>query len=171
MGTTPILFLPYYFLNSAGYKPEEIALFLGKYGGCPHIFPISFVSDSKNEISFFENKWKRNKGLLFIKSPFLNNNPSYSNIDLYLQRVKEIVSQEIPTITKGGFIVIQTQDVRIDGYIEPLAKKVVDMLTLDNLWLKEIVCVTQKEASLNTQHSRNYLKILHQYLLVYEVKK
>lgn len=132
---------------------------------------ITFVSHSKNDTNFREIKEQKGNGLLFIKSPFLNNNLSHSNIDFYLQKTKEIVNQELSTITKDGFIVIQTQDVRIDGYIEPLAKRVVDMLAIDNLWLKEIIVVTQEGSNSKVQNSRDYLKIAHQYLLVYEVKK
>jgi len=132
---------------------------------------ITFIAHSKNEAPFFENKGKKNKGLLFIKSPFLNNDPSHSNIDLYLGKVKEIVNQEIPTTTSSGFIAIQTQDVRIDGYVEPLAKRLVDELTHDNLWLKEIVVVTRGGSELKAQTCEDYLKVAHQYLLVYEVKK
>jgi len=132
---------------------------------------ITFISHFKNETCFSEKKGRKNKGLLFIKSPFLNNNSSPSNIEFYLQKIKEIVNQELPTIISHGFLVIQTQDVRIDGYVEPLAKRVADMLSLGNLWLKEIIFVTQGGVNLNTQNPRDYLEIVHQYLLVYEVKR
>ena len=134
---------------------------------------ITFVSHSKNETNFSERNKQRGKDLLFIKSPFLSNNPSRSNIECYLQKTNEIVNRELPNVNKGGFIVIQTQDVRIEEYIEPTAKKVVDMLSLDNLWLKEIVVVTQEEPKLKSgfaEEGKN-LKITHQYLLVYEVIK
>jgi len=39
--------------------------------------------------------------------------------------------------------VIQTQDVRIDGYIEAIAKKLLGALALDGLWIKDIVGVTR----------------------------
>ena len=132
---------------------------------------IIFTSHFKNETYFSKKEGRKNKGLLFIKSPFLNNNFSPSNIEFYLQKMKEIVNRELPIITNNSFIVIQTQDVRIDGYVEPLAKRVVDMLSFDSLWLKEIVFVTQEGINLNTQNLRDYLEIVHQYLLVYEVKK
>jgi len=132
---------------------------------------VAFVSHSKDDTNFTERNKQRGKELLCIKSPFLSNNPSRSNIENYLREMKEIVNREVSNINKGGFLVIQTQDVRIDGYIEPLAKRVVDMLTLDNLWLKEIVVVTKEQANLNTQSPRDYLKIAHQYLLIYEVIK
>jgi len=131
---------------------------------------ITFVSSSKNEMNFTKTIKQKNKELLFIKSPFLNNAPSRSDIEHYLRKTKEIVNQELPNLNKGGFLVIQTQDTRIDGYIEPLGKRIVDMLTHDNLWLKEIVVVTQEGTNSNTQNSGDCLKITHQYLLVYEVK-
>ena len=132
---------------------------------------ITFVSNSKNEMKFTERNLQKGKGLLFIKSPFLSSNPSQSNIEQYLRETKEIVSRELPNISEGGFLAIQTQDVRIDGYIEPLAKRLVDELTFDNLWLKEIIIVTQDGANSINQNSRDYLKITHQYLIIYEVKK
>ncbi|GAI73481.1 unnamed protein product [marine sediment metagenome] len=132
---------------------------------------VAFVSHSKDDMNFTERKEQKENGLLFIKSPFLSNNPSYSNIEYYLKEIEKIVKQDLPHISQEGFLVIQTQDVRIDGHIEPLAKRLIDMLTLDNLWLKEIVVVTKEQANLNTQSPRDYLKIAHQYLLIYEVKK
>ncbi|MBT9175416.1 MAG: Release factor glutamine methyltransferase [candidate division WS2 bacterium] len=141
---------------------------IDRYSNGEAYLTITFDSHSKNETGFFEKRGEKNKGLLFIKSPFLNNNPSHSNIKFYLQKTKEIVNQELSTITNDGFIVIQTQDVRIDGYIEPLAKRLVDMLTLDNLWLKEIIVVTRGGQNSHIEESREHLKITHQYLLVYE---
>lgn len=134
---------------------------------------VTFVSHSKNEETFTEKKGQEGRQLLFIKSPFLSNNPSYANIEYYLKELKKIVDQDLSHINKGGFLVIQTQDVRIDGYVEPLAKRVADILLLDNLWIKEIVFVTQEgvNLNLNTQNPEDYLEIVHQYLLVYGVKK
>jgi len=145
---------------------------IDRYSGRDGYSTINFTSysESENETNFSKNREKK-KGLLFVRSPFLSNNPSQSANELYLQKVKEIIRQNLPKITEGGCIVIQTQDVRINGYIEPLAKRLVDILTLDDLWLKEIVVITQEGANSNTQNSRDYLRIAHQYLLVYEVRK
>ncbi len=132
---------------------------------------VFFVSYDKNDVKATLREKQKGKGLLFIKSPFLNNNLSRSNIEYYLKEIKKIVGQRIPIISKNGFLVIQTQDIRIDGYIEPLAKRLVDILTYDNLWLKEIVVVTSEGNNSKSQHSEEYLRITHQYLLVYEVKK
>lgn len=129
---------------------------------------ISFVSHSKNETDITLGEGQKGKGLLFIKSPFLANHPSYANIEFYLQKTKEFVNRELPTIREGGFVVIQTQDVRIGEYVEPLAKRMIDMLVSDNLSLKEIIVVTQQNQNPKLQATNEYLKINHQYLLVYE---
>jgi len=104
--------------------------------------------------------------LLFIKSPFLDDNPSQSNIDVYLQKIDEIIKEDF--LEKSGFLVIQTRDIRIDGYIEPLAKRIVDYIRTEKLWLKEIVVVTQEAYNMQNVKSKEYLTIAHQYLLVYE---
>jgi len=132
---------------------------------------ITFVSHTKRDTKFTERKKQERNGLLFIKSPFLNNSPSRSSIEYYLKEIENIVGQRLPNISKDGFLAIQTQDVRIDGTVEPLAKRLVDMLILDNLWLKEIVVVIQEGSKSKIENSEDYLKIVHQYLLVYEVKK
>jgi len=131
---------------------------------------IFLNSQTKYETKETSKKEQKNKRLLFIKSPFLNNNPTL-NMKLYLQEINEIVNQELKTITNNGFIAIQTQDIRVDGYVEPLAKKIIDMLAHDNLWLKEIITVTKEGANavnLNNQNSKDHLKIVHQYLLIYK---
>jgi len=42
------------------------------------------------------------------------------------------------------------------------------VLSLDKLWLKEIIIVTNKNQNLAIQNPNEHLKIVHQYLLVYE---
>ena len=144
---------------------------IGRYSNGKDYSTITFVSRSKNEMKSTERSIQKRNELLFIKSPFLNSNPSHSCIEYYLKKTKEIVNRELSNINKDGFVVIQTQDVRIDGYVEPLAKRLVDELIHDNLWLKEIVVATQDGANSPFKNSGNYLKIVHQYLLIYEVKK
>lgn len=67
---------------------------------------ISFIARSKNGISFDEENIQRKIGLLFIKSPFLNNGPSQSNVEHYLKEIKEIVKQRVSDVVKGGFLVV-----------------------------------------------------------------
>lgn len=131
---------------------------------------ITFVSHSKKEGVFTDRRVQTGKKLLFIKSPFLSNNPSQSNIEYYLKEIKKIVDRDLHIIEEG-FLVVQIQDVRINGYIEPVAKRIVDLITSNDLWLKEIVVVTQEEQKTEIQPSSDYLRITHQYLLIYEVVK
>jgi DNA modification methylase len=127
---------------------------------------ITFVSHSESDACLTKDK----KGLLFIKSPFLASNPSQPEIECYLQKTKEIIAHELPNITDNGYIVIQTRDARIDGYVEPLAKRIVDSSSCDGIWLKEVVVVTSNTLTPESKVSRDYLRIVHEYLLVYEVK-
>ena len=142
---------------------------INRYSNGDGYLTVTFGTCSTSKTSF----GKENKiGLLFIKSPFLNNGSlSREDIENYLDKTKEIILQKLPRINKGGFVVIQTQDVRVDEFVEPLGKRMVDLITTDKLWLKEIVVVTQEEQKLKSEaiKSRN-LKIIHQYLLIYEVR-
>lgn len=144
---------------------------IDRYSNGRNYSTITFISLSKDETNFTEVNKEKDKGLLFIKSPFLNGNHSHTKIENYFRKIKEIVNQELSNLNRGGFLVIQTQDIRIEGYIEPLGKRIVDMLTLNNLWLKEIVVVTRDRADSIDPNLSDYLKILHQYLLIYEMKK
>lgn len=137
---------------------------------------ISFVSPLQGETNLIdiERGERMSKGLLIIKSPFLSSNPSRSDIECYLREIREIVDQSSLSIDKGGFLVIQTQDVRIEGYLDILAKKIVDSVAVDDLWLKEIVIVVRKRLELNSEviiRESEDLMIIHQYLLIYEVIK
>ncbi|MCX8082359.1 MAG: DNA methyltransferase, partial [bacterium] len=116
---------------------------------------------------------QKEKDLLFIKSHFLENiTPFLSAFEGYLQRIKEIVEKKMVFLKNQGFLVVQTRDVRIGGYIEPLGKKIIDILSNNkNLYLKEVVVVAEEGVNFKTQDFKEYLKIAHHYLLVYEVKK
>lgn len=129
---------------------------------------ISFHSNNEGVLTGI--KGQKGKELLFIKSPFLDNKPSLASIEAYLLEVRETVNRETPKINEGGFVVIQTQDVRIGGYIEPLAKRIVDTITSSTLWLKEIIIVMPEKSRLDNGFSGNdkSLKMIHQYLLIYE---
>lgn len=88
-----------------------------------------------------------------------------------MNELKGTVQQKSSEINRGGFLAIQTRDVRLNGYIEPLGKRIVDLLTFDNLWLKEIIVVTPEKQTINREAKSRELKIAHQYLLIYEVIK
>jgi hypothetical protein len=90
-----------------------------------------------------------------------------------LNDVKRFLLGKLENLSNNGFLVIQTKDVRINGYVEPLAKRIVDLLSNEeNLHLKEIIILsTNKQNKNNSKGITDYLEIVHQYLLVYEVNK
>lgn len=128
---------------------------------------IGFHSHGK-ECTLLGKEEKRTK-LLFIKLAILDSSVSESKVESYLQKVEEIVGKNTSKIENGGFVVVQTQDVRIGRYISPTAKKVVDILTSKNLWLKEIIVVTKDSCNHEIEKVDDNLKITHRYLLVYKV--
>jgi len=110
--------------------------------------------------------------LIFIKSPCLNDNISASEAASYPNRVKSFIETNLNHVGMDGFLVIQTRDVRINGYLAPLAKKLIDTLVHDNLWLKEIIITTANSQTISAARRDGLssdLHIAHQYLLVYEV--
>lgn len=142
---------------------------ISRYSNRGKYLTLAFTRNSKDKIP--PHRKSKKIDLLFIKSPFLNDAPSRGDIERYLSRMSEIVQQKVVEVNKGGFVVIQTRDVRMDGYIEPLGKRIVDLLTFDNLWLKEIVIVASKNQTEIKEMKNNELEETHQYLLVYEVVK
>ncbi len=98
---------------------------------------IAYTSEKKDKIS------KKNtiKDLLFIKSSGLGKQIYSQDINLYLNQLKNVVSMELPFIKNGGYVAIQTRDVRIGEYVEPLAKRIIDTIKFSDLLLKEIVVV------------------------------
>ncbi|MEO0050131.1 MAG: DNA methyltransferase [candidate division WOR-3 bacterium] len=132
---------------------------------------ISFAAHIGNVKDLFQRKSGRKDHLVLIKSPIFNNCCSIAEIELYLENIKKFAKEQLTRLENGGFLAIQIQDVRINGYIEPLAKRLIDILTAEDLWLKEIVVVVQEKRDPGPQVLGEDLKIVHQYLVVYEVKK
>ncbi len=136
-----------------------------------NIFALNITKNSINteEISHTAAKPYQ---LLFIKSHFDNIILTHKDIEKYSLEIKKLVAKNLNNIENRGFIVIQTEDVRINGYIEPLAKKVMDILSIHTqLNIKEIIItIIENESEAQSKYS-NYLTKVHKYLLVYEVKK
>ncbi|MCX7920323.1 MAG: DNA methyltransferase [bacterium] len=132
---------------------------------------LVFTKPFKNDVPLtIKNDSKTKKELLFLKFAFLEDNISFSEINSYLVKTKEIIIENLPFIVESGHIVIQTKDVRSGIFIEPLAKKLVDFLSIREINLKEIIIVTKENSDDETETANDCLKIVHQYLLVYEVK-
>jgi len=108
--------------------------------------------------------------LLFIKSPVLLEARDQQILHSYPELLKRLLEKCLPQLIPGGFLVVETRDVRVDGYIEPMGKYVIDALHHQKLWLKEIVIVTsERKSPLPPRKNDENLEIVHQYLLVYEV--
>ena len=127
---------------------------------------IEFKTSLENIISL---NLAENLELIYIKPFFLNENSTIGQVNQYLHSLSNFVNQVLLQLNNLRYIVIQTSDVRIDDYLEPLAKDITDLLQADQLWLKEIIILTQ-ETNQEYQKSDNKLTIVHQYLLVYEVR-
>ncbi len=135
---------------------------------------ISFALDSKeNNLNSKEAAIEKGS-LLFIKTPFLIDK-AFSNVDmgLYLSSIMDTIQQESIYLENSGYCVVQTKDVKVGDYVEPIAKKIVDLLSDNkNLYLKEIVIITnESNGHLAEKYKMDGLKINHQYLLVYEKRK
>ena len=127
---------------------------------------INLVSHSVEQTPSQEQRYKK---LLFIKSPCLeSDNFGYEKINLYLQKIEDIITKQSPTLLENGFCVIQTKDIRVNGYIEPLAKRIVNEMKNDKLLLKEIIVTKSVENNKNKVSPKgNNFMVTHQYLLVY----
>lgn len=135
-----------------------------------------YSSDGKYFLITFDSSYKpfklKNVSLIFIKNSSLES-ASIVQIESYLENLRRFVDENLEKIKKGGFLVIQTHDIRVNGLLEPMAKKILDKINNKNLWLKEIIIVTKEKNGsylANNTISEN-LEIVHQYLIVYEVVK
>jgi len=129
---------------------------------------INLISDSK-KLSVIPYQKQKRVNLLFIKSPCISSkNISEADITLYLKQLKGVISRENQLVNKGGYCAIQTKDVRVGDYVEPLAKYIVDTIELPGFSLKEIVVITSENYKDKYLEKQPNLQIVHQYLLVYK---
>lgn len=114
-------------------------------------------------------KKKSKISLLFIKADpdCMRGVPG---IESFLKEVKNIIEKNLNNLNKGGAVVIFCRDTRINGYIEPVAKRMVNSIKYDELMLKEIIVVTSDGVNSKEKIQEDYLRIIHQYLLVFEMK-
>ena len=124
------------------------------------------LQDNMEEIPVLKSE--RKYDLLYLKSPFLSDLINRISVEEYLKSVKIFLNSV--SLIKGGYVIIETQDIRINGNVVPLPIELVELLqNAPNLWLKEIVIVTTENQRDSNQADREYLKITHKYLLMYEV--
>lgn len=138
---------------------------ISRYSEAGECWQVSIKHGEESKSLPFEGK----TSLLFIKSPCLNEAKSLDTVHSYENEVHRFAENNINRVKASGFLVVQTRDVRIGGYLEPVAKKLVDVLRSENLWLKEIVVLTSNGAKPGTKANGEDLDIVHQYLLVFEI--
>ena len=131
---------------------------------------IDLFANSHSIEDFCRTRKKKRNSLVYIKATPLNRDNF--DVNIYFKELKAIIEQEIKTINKGGIIAILTQDIRQNNFLIPLAKCITDTINFNELVLKEIVVVTKNNYDKELPDNDNqFLKIVHNYLLVYEVKK
>jgi len=142
---------------------------VARYGEGKDASTIAFMTADSDRTTKKGLSSPKNKHLLFAKSPLLKTEPSRYDIHQYLKAIAELADFASSTLQPGGFLVIQTEDVRIDNYLEPLAKRIVEVTATSNLWLKEIVALVRNGHTSDKQNETvTYLDKIHEYLLVYE---
>ncbi|MEO0080017.1 MAG: DNA methyltransferase [candidate division WOR-3 bacterium] len=107
---------------------------------------------------------------LYVRMLFPEEGQGPASIPPLLQQLRDAVTAVLDRQSPGTFLVVQTKDVRCNGYLEPVAVKLEEMLSLPRLWLKEIVIVAPAGNSSAETVSSGHLDIIHEYLLVYEVR-
>lgn len=133
---------------------------------------ISILPKSKKESKTSSKKSNKKNSLIFLKSPFLKNELSHSSIQKHITEINNTIEIKLPDLTKGGFVVIQTKDIRTDSFVEPLAKRLIDTIKNEQLWLKEIVFIVKENHNNEVKKELDgHLKTTHEYLLVYEVRE
>lgn len=142
---------------------------IDRYAKHPRNAIVVALSRRKGEAVFKDTK--STKKLLYIQSPILDERSASFSTDDYLNKVKNTIETALPKISADGFVAIQTRDVRVNGYINPLAKRIIDSVENYRLRLKEIVVIITENQKATTHSQDANLKINHQYLLVYSVDK
>ncbi len=163
--TTTVWILP-----ADGFEESLNKNVLARYANGDGHLTVALNIGRRQKAGFVSSKIQAGKGLLYIKSPCLTECQTGFEVEGYLTKIKETIEHWLPAVKKKGFIAIQTQDVRTSGFVEPLAKRIVDFLDDERIALKEIIIVIKEGADL-TGVDNDCLKISHQYLLIYEVKQ
>jgi DNA modification methylase len=110
--------------------------------------------------------------LIYVKSSCLSRAVLAENeVEKYLDSVNQLISIISEIVNDEGYLVIQTRDVRVNGYIEPMAKRIVEVVKIPELSLKEIIVIAEKESKKINARSDGSLQIVHQYLLVFKVSR
>lgn len=144
-----------------------------RYARDDHFLCLEVTLGDKNSFKDSGSNLRDNYGLIWIKSSSLPDNYFQAHQDDYLRLIREAVKNFKKKIKSGGYLAIDTRDIRFNNQLIPLAKLILDMIDDGELWLKEIVVVTtdgrfSEDTEIATPAKAKYLKIFHNYVLVYE---
>jgi DNA modification methylase len=146
-----------------------------RYAGTEKFLCLEVTAEKKKELKATISKKHDNYSLIWLKSSVLSDDYFQFDPADYLNAVKETTNDFKNSIKSGGYLAIETRDIRINGRLIPLGKLIVDLIDDQELWLKEIVVVTTNGTFAESTEMANttpddYLKIVHSYVLVYEWK-
>jgi DNA modification methylase len=131
-------------------------------------YKIVDIGPASGDSPVFTHKRKM-KDLIFVKSSFLDKEEhTEQDVASYIEQLRDVLEKELPLVAKGGSCVVETKDVRIDGYVEPLAKHIVDSVCRPDLSLREIIVVTTESQKDKPIEGKMGLRISHGYLIVYK---
>ncbi|MBC7361447.1 MAG: methyltransferase domain-containing protein [Candidatus Aminicenantes bacterium] len=144
-----------------------------RYAGDDQFLCLEISLGDKKTLKGAVSKLQDNYRLIWLKSSALSDDYLQVNQDDYLRLILEVINDLKNKIKSGGYLAIDTRDIRFNGQLIPLAKLIVDMIEDRELWLKEIVVVTTngtfaESAEMANPAPDDYLKIVHSYVLVYE---
>jgi DNA modification methylase len=146
---------------------------IDRYARDGHFLSLEIKPGEKRIAEEVIGKLKDNYNLVWLKSSVLTDKYAQVDTEEYLDLIREAISGLKNNIEAGGYLAIDTRDVRLNGYLIPLAKLIVDMIEDRELWLKEIIVVTTngsmtENVTTAKPETDEYLRIVHNYLLVYE---
>jgi len=131
---------------------------------------INCSHDEHNTTPRSEIKIASHHELIFIKASIPGQEYEQLDIKYFLTELKNIIDSVLSRPNKHRYIAIQTNDITLNGFTEPVAKNLIDRLSLnEKLWLKEIIILIKENGKSAGIPDDHHLQKVHQYILVYEV--
>lgn len=163
--TTSVWILP-----RGNFENKLLENLIGRYSGTKNYIRVSFLPSNEPTLPLLRvSERDKDKKLIYIKFPEFFTDTQPERIGYFIKEFGKPLEKLFHRLRKGSFIAIHTKDLRIDDCIFPSGMKVIEAFNYENLNLKEIIVVSKDTHDSNYEPSCNYLKIVHSYLLVYEV--
>lgn len=144
---------------------------IDRYSASKNYITVSLSArDQENKKIATACKAKEARDLVFIKSVCLvEGTATRERTQAYLDRITDVFSNQIEQLATDGFLVVRTRDVRFNGCLEPVAKRIVGLADNRNMKLREVIVVTSDGAGVkcDSSYDGRELRMTHEYLLVY----